>query len=85
MIKNNLECLVSPMDFFLWASGAQKVFATPGASFLPENLLKRQILGSAPDLQKQTLLGRGGGAQKSVLTSPVVDFSAYQSWRCTAL
>lgn len=57
---NNLGCLVSNADFFLWGCGAQKEIARPGASVLPEDFLKRRILGSTPDSQKQTLLGDPG-------------------------
>lgn len=34
---NNLECLVSNTDFFLWGCGTQKEIARPGASVFPED------------------------------------------------
>lgn len=53
------------------------------ASVLPENLLKGQVWGSAPVLQKQTLFsGRG---QQSVFNKSSAGFSACSSWKSTAL
>ena len=80
---NSPWCLVSQMDLHPWDSGAHRVVAKPGASLLPENLLKGRSWAQLQSYRDRNCVGRSPAV--CVPASSLGDLSGCSSWRPNAL